>query len=108
MNEIFRELAALVHEQGEAIGKDCFHFTDFVTALYTQKTFLSRFPFANIHEAQNSRETGRPILALFYHFHPLNRHLGISRASTADSSIFFFLVTLFRVGFYARSLLYGG
>lgn len=40
MNEIFRDLAALVHEQGEAIGKDCFHFTDFMSLLYTLERFF--------------------------------------------------------------------
>ena len=48
--------------------------------------FLRGFPFTNIHDSQDSR--GRAIsLTLLYHFHPLHKHLDISRGITADSSL---------------------
>ena len=46
--------------------------------------FLSGFSFTNIHESQDCRGRGRGIF--YYHFHPLHRHLDISRAITAESS----------------------
>ena len=45
--------------------------------------FLPGFSFTNIHESQDCRGRGR---AFHYHFHPLHRHLDISRAITAGSS----------------------
>ena len=49
--------------------------------------FLSGFSFTNIHESQDCRGRGEGIsLTRHCHFHPLHRHLDISRATTAESS----------------------
>ena len=45
--------------------------------------FLLAFSFTNIHNLQDRRRGGRLFL---YHFYPLFRHLGISRAITAACS----------------------
>ena len=44
------------------------------------------FTFANIHNSQDSRVRERVSLYPLYHYHPLHRHLDISRAITAESS----------------------
>ena len=46
--------------------------------------FLSGFSFTTIHESQGKGEGIS--LTPHYHFHPLHRHLDLSRAITADSS----------------------
>ena len=46
--------------------------------------FLSGFSLTNIHDSQDGRGRGKP--CPLYHFHPLHRHLDISRAITAESS----------------------
>ena len=49
--------------------------------------FLSAFSFTTIHKSQDCKGRGRGIsLTPHYHFHPLHRHLDISRAITAESS----------------------
>ena len=48
--------------------------------------FLSGFSITTIHESQDCRGRGRAFLTPHYHFHPLLRHLEISRAITAESS----------------------
>ena len=50
--------------------------------------FLSGFSFTNIHESQDwlqEKEEGI-FLTPHYHFHPLHRHLDISRAITPEGS----------------------
>ena len=44
----------------------------------------SGFSFTNIHDSQDNKGRGRIFLN---HFHPLHRHLDISRAITAESSL---------------------
>ena len=48
--------------------------------------FLSGFSFTKIHESQDCRGRADISLTPFYHFHPLHRHLGISREIAAESS----------------------
>ena len=48
--------------------------------------FLSGFSFTKIHESQDCRGRAGISLTPFYHFHPLHRHLGISRAIATESS----------------------
>ena len=49
--------------------------------------FLSEYSLTNIQDLQDSRGEGEAIsLTLLYHFHPLHRHLDISRAITGQSS----------------------
>ena len=55
--------------------------------VFSSFLFLSRLSFTSIHDSQNNREGGGAIsLTPPYHFHPLHRHLDISRAITAESS----------------------
>ena len=45
------------------------------------------FSVTNIQDSQSGRRRGEAIsLIPFFHFHPLHRHLDISRAITAESS----------------------
>ena len=48
--------------------------------------FLFGFSFTTIHDSQHSRGSGAISLTPLYHFHPIHRHLDISREVTADSS----------------------
>ena len=49
--------------------------------------FLSGFSFTTIHNSQDCKGRGRAFLLTPHdHFHPLRRHLDISRAITAESS----------------------
>ena len=48
---------------------------------------LSGFSSTSIHDSQGSKGRGKSsILVPLYHFHPLHRHLDISRAITAGST----------------------
>ena len=61
--------------------------------------FLSEFSFTNIHDLQGSRGRGEAIsLIPLYHFHPLQRHLDISRAITAESSTLYIACSRTRTG----------
>ena len=48
--------------------------------------FLFGFSFTKIHESQDCRGRAGISLTPYCHFHPLHRHLGISRAIAAESS----------------------
>ena len=51
-------------------------------------SFLSRFPFTNIHESLDCRRKGKGIsLTPHYHLHLLHRHLDSSRTITVEGSV---------------------
>ena len=63
----------------------------FTSCVYSDRTWCWHFFFVgfllrNIHESQDSRGRGRPILTPLYHFHMLQEYLDISWAITAESS----------------------
>ena len=63
------------------------YFIYLVSCCYYYYCFLPGFSFTNIHELQDWRGMGRAFLLInHYHFHPLLRHLDISRVITAESS----------------------
>ena len=74
------------HSLWYSSAKSCLHTVMIFYFDLSCPFFYLGFLSLNIHKSQDSRRRSRLLVKPHYHFHPLRKHLAISRVITAESS----------------------